>query len=231
MIARLAGGLVLCLGLSGGVGHAQVFLALPDLPRRGSVELGGGLLRNGGFDVESLPAELTGNAGNEAQPVTLFRTETRVGGVSGASVRAGVFLTPRVSVEAGVTYSRPVVSVRVFDDFEEAAPITVEQTMSRYVFDGSLLLHPRRWAFAGGRGAPFVIAGAGYLRELHEGRELVETGRTYHAGAGVKYWMTQGRRRLGLRGDALVVIRDGAYGSDTTRRAHPSLGATLTYLF
>lgn len=220
---------VVCLGAAGVV-HAQVSVPVPDQPRRGSVELGGGLLWAGGFDVESLPALLTANAGNQAPAVTLFGTETRVGSIAGLQGRVGLFISSTVSLEAGVGVSRPIVGVRVFDDFEDAPPLMIEQTMTRYTFDGSILLHPRRWASAGGRATPFIIAGAGYLRELHEGRELVETGRSYHAGAGLRYWLTQGRRRLGLRGDALLVVRDGAYAGES-RRPHAAVGATLTYLF
>lgn len=230
MSRRLAGAALVWL-TTGGLAQAQVYLPIQDAPRRGSVEVGGGLWSTGGFGVDSLPAELTANAGNDAPPVILFDTDTSVGAVSGVQARVGFFLSPTLSVEAGVKYNRPVLAVRVFDDFEEAEGLTVEQTKSRYVFDGSLLLHPQRWRFAGGRGAPFAIAGAGYLRELHEGRELVETGRTYHAGFGVRYWLTQGRRRIGLRGEALYIVRDGGYGSGSERRSHPAVGATLSYLF
>ena len=228
---RLLAGAAVAWLATAGLAQAQVYLPIPDTPRRGSVEVGGGLWWNGGFGIESLPAELTANAGNDAPPVTLFNTESNVGTVSGVQGRIGFFLSSSLSLEAGAKYSRPVLAVRVFDDFEEAEGLTAEQTMSRYLFDGSLLLHPQRWRFAGGRAAPFVIAGAGYLRELHEGRELVETGRTYHAGFGVKYWLTQGRRRVGIRGEALYVVRDRGYGSDSARRSHPAVGATLSYLF
>jgi hypothetical protein len=201
----------------------------PEKPRRGSIEIGGGLSWAGAFDVDSLPANLTANAGNQAPPFVLFNTETRVGGVSGLQARIGLFVTPSVAVEARVTYNRPVVSVRVFDDFEGAPGLTAEQTMSRYGFDGSVVLY--RGGAGARRAVPFLMAGAGYLRELHEGNELMETGRSFHGGAGVNYWLTQGRRRLALRGEALIVVRDGAFGSDDRRRAHPSLGATLGYLF
>lgn len=214
-----------------GTAHAQVLLNLPDAPRRGSVEISGGVLWNGGFGVDTLPAELTANAGNDAAPVTLFQTESSIAGVAGVQSRVGFFVSSTLSFEAGFQYSRPVLGVRVFDDFEDAEEVTVDETMSRYVVDGSLLLHPRRWRFAGGRGMPFIVGGAGYLRELHEGRELVETGRTFHGGLGVKYWLTRGRRRLALRGDALLVVRDGGYSGEDERRPHPSVGATLSYLF
>jgi hypothetical protein len=52
----------------------------------------------------------------------------------------------------------------------------------------------------------------GYLRQLHEGRLLVETGTTVHFGGGVHYWWRtggRGRRPLGARGEARVVRRSG----------------------
>jgi hypothetical protein len=229
MSARLLLGCGIAFWLGVSPAFAQVF-RIVETPRRGSVEIGGGLLWSAGFDVDSLPADLTANAGNQAPPVTWFNTETRVNGVGGVQARAGVFVTPSVAVEARVTYSRPVVSVRIFDDFEGAADLTVEQTMSRYAFDGSLVVYPRRSGAR--RGVPFFMVGAGYLRELHEGNELVETGTSYHAGGGVRYWLTRGRRgRLAFRAEALLTIRDGGYGGDEKRRAHPSVGASLGYVF
>jgi hypothetical protein len=224
--ARLLLGGVLAAWLGVAPASAQVFWAA-DTPRRGSIEVGGGVSWSGGFDVDSLPAHLTANAGNQAPPVVWFNTETRVGGVSGVQGRLALFLSSSIAFEARVTYSRPRVSVRILDDFEDVADLTVEQTMDRYAFDGSLVVHRRGGA---GRMTPFFMVGAGYLRELHEGAELVETGTTYHAGGGVKYWLTA-RRKLSLRLEGLVTIRDGGYGGDDRRRAHPSAGATLGYVF
>jgi hypothetical protein len=119
----------------------------------------------------------------------------------------------------------------VTDDAEGAEDVTADETMSRYVFGGSLVYHLTGMAFANGRGVPFVLGGAGYLRELHEGRELVETGAEYHAGAGIKFWFGNGRRRLGLRGDVGVSIRDGAYDGENGRRTLPTAGASILYLF
>lgn len=204
---------------------------LADGPRRGSVEINGGVMWDGGFDVASLPAELTANAGNQAPPVTLFNTDATIGAVAGVQARVGFFLSSAVSFEGGIRYNRPELSIDISDDFEQTPALTIDEKISRYVFDGSLVFHPERWRFGGGRGMPFVLGGAGYLRELHDGRELVETGRTYHAGAGFKYWMGQGSRRLGFRGEALVVIRDGGAGGDSERQVHPSLGMSLSYLF
>jgi hypothetical protein len=226
--ARLLLGCALVAWLGVAPASAQV-LWKGETPRRGSVEVGGGVVWSGGFDVDSLPANLTANAGNQAPPVTWFNTETRVGGIGGLQARAGIFLSSSVAFEARVSYSRPVVSVRIFDDFEDVPDLTVEQTMSRYAFDGSVVVYARRSGSR--RTAPFFLAGAGYVRELHDGNELMESGPTYHAGGGIRFWLTQGRRRVALRGEALVTVRDGGYGSDERRRAHPSVGASLSYVF
>ena len=79
-------------------------------------------------------------------------------------------------------------------DAESAADVTATETASHYVFGGSVLFDLRGASFAGGRGVPFVSGGAGYLRELHEGNLLVETGIEYHATAGLKYWFGSGRQ-------------------------------------
>lgn len=210
---------------------AQVWRGPSDAPRRGSWEIGGGVVWSGGFDLGSQSADLTANAGNDAPPYTLFRSDWEVKPVIGVQGRAGVYLSRAVAIEGGVLYSRPVVSARISGDVEDAEDVTAEEKMSRYIFDGSILFHLTNLQFAGGRGVPFVAAGAGYLRELHEGNELVETGTEYHAGGGVKIWFGEGRRRAGIRADVGVSIRDGGYAGDGGSKTLPTAGASIVYLF
>ena len=125
--------------------------------------------------------------------------------------RIGFVVTPALVVEGGFRFTRPVYQVRVSGDAEGAADTTVEETLSQYVFDGSVVWQFTRAAFAGGRAVPFVFGGAGYLRELHEEDALVEEGLEYHAGGGLKWWFGQGRRRFGVRGEAGISIRDGGF--------------------
>jgi hypothetical protein len=211
---------------------AQLYIGSSDVPRFGTVEVGGGALWAGGWDLGDRSADLTRNVGTGTGAFTLFRTETEVKPVVGARAHFAFYLSRSLAVEAGIQYARPVVSTRITGDAEGAPDETADETMSRYVFTGSLVYHLTGLSFAGSRGVPFVFGGAGYLRELHEGRELVETGTEYHAGAGLKFWFGTGRSRLGLRGDVGVSIRDGAFDGDTTsRRTLPTAGASLTYLF
>jgi hypothetical protein len=67
----------------------------------------------------------------------------------------------------------------------------------------------------GGHGSPFLLGGAGYVRELDESQALAETGRVYHAGGGFKYLFSEDARGLikglGLRADARIYFRQGGF--------------------
>ena len=213
------------------VASAQVWFGSTDVPRRGSVEASGGVTWAGGFDIANDPARLTANDGNSAPPFTLFTSDMTVKPIAGVQARGAFYLTRALAIEGGLRYSRPVVSAVISNDAEDAEGVTAEETMSRYVIDGSLVYHLRQLSFAGGRGMPFILGGAGYLRELHEGNELVETGTEYHGGGGIKVWFGGGKRRLGLRGDIGVSIFDGDFSTQDTRRTLPTAGASVMYLF
>ncbi|CAN5867081.1 hypothetical protein BH24ACI4_BH24ACI4_20330 [soil metagenome] len=221
--------LTLCLTtVAPQVVSAQVYIG-GGFPKGGSVELGGGGAWVQGFEIESPTAQLSRATG--AQRFDLFSTDADVQRFTGAHLRAGVYLTSSISVEGGVRYATPVMSIRLSGDVESAEETVATQTLSHYVFDGSVLLHFNGAAFAGGRGVPFVSVGGGQVRELHEGRELVETGRAVHGTAGLKYWLGTGRRRVGLRAEIGVVSRAGAADSDDSGRVLPMALGGLTFLF
>ena len=108
---------------------------------------------------------------------------------------------------------------------------TAEETVSHYLFEGSLVWHLRHLSFASGRAIPYLAGGAGYLRELHEGNQLVETGQEYHALGGLKYWLGSRARRFGLRIEGGVSARKK--GIRPRRRAAHAAGRVrgLSYLF
>jgi hypothetical protein len=199
-------------------------------PRAGSWEIGGGVAFVGGFDLGEAAAELTRNTTTGSDPFTLFVTDGRVGSVPGVHGRLAYYVSPNLALEGGVRFAQPVLSLDLSGDAEGAPDITAEETLNQYVFSGSALWHFGRPS-PGTRAVPFIFGGAGYLRELHEGQELVETGIEYHAGAGVKFWFGNARRRLGLRGDAGMSLRDGGVDPDGGFRPVPFGGASLVYLF
>lgn len=197
-----------------------------DLPHPGSVEVSGGVLWNQGFDFGSADATLTRNPGTGSGPYTLFTAGTGVDAAIGVQARVGVFLTRALSVEGGVQYSRPELSSVLSNDVEQADDITATETLTRYIFDGTVLYH-----FGRGKAVPFVAAGGGYVRELHDGYGVVETGNEFHAGAGVKFWFSGGKHRFGLRAEAGAMSRSGGVDFEDARRTLITASAGLAYLF
>lgn len=228
----IAGAVVLC-SLTASSADAQGPLGFFPAagPQAGSWEIGGGIAYLEGYDLGDRAAELTRNVGQTDRSFDLFTTDSRVTGVPALQARIGYYLTPAVAIEAGFRYAQPVLEVDITGDTESAPDLTADETLSQYVVDGSLVLHLTQWSFGGGRGVPFLAAGAGYLRELHEGEELVETGTVYHASAGAKYWFGDGRTRVGFRGEGGVVFRNGGFDFEDGVRAGPIAGASLVFLF
>jgi hypothetical protein len=210
------------------VALGQVYIGR-DTPRRGSVEVTGGGAWSPGFDVQSVNAELTRSAQNDG--FDLFSVSGDVSGFPGAYARLGLYLTNTISIEGGIRFAKPKLAYRLTGDAESAADETAVETLSHYVFDGSILFHFTNASFASGRGVPFVSAGGGYIRELHEGNELVETGNEFHATAGVKYWFGTGRRRLGLRAEAGFSSRQKGLDDDEARRTLPLVLGGISLLF
>jgi hypothetical protein len=230
MPGRAAFCFVISWGAAAVPASAQVYIGRP-VPHAGTVEASGGITYSGGYDLGSVAAEETRNTGTGTGPFVLFTAESRVKPAAGLQGRLGVYLSPSVSVEGGVQFARPIVSSRLSDDAESATDVTATETLTRIVFNGSLVLHLTGMSFAGGKGVPFLLGGAGYLRELHEKNEVVETGHEYHAGAGLNVWFGQGKHRLGLRGDFGVSRRSGGADKTDVTRTGPTAGVSLAYLF
>jgi hypothetical protein len=223
---RLA--LVLAVACVPSTAAAQVYVGT-SAPNGGSIEIGGGVTFVPGFDMGRRTADLTTSA--TTSRFELFDTESSVGEFIGLQGRIGYYLSRSVSLEASVRYARPELAVAVSGDAESAADVTATETATHYVFAGSVNFDLRGASFAGDRGVPFLSGGAGYLRELHEGNLLVETGIEYHATAGLKYWFGSGNNRFGLRVEAGLSAREDGLDNEDGRRVQPILAAGLSYLF
>jgi hypothetical protein len=209
---------------------AQVYIGR-NIPHAGTVELSGGGTFSGGYDLGSIAAEETRNTGAGTGPFVLFTATSRAKPVVGLQGRLSVFLAKSAAVEAGIQFARPILSSKLSSDAESAPDVTATETLTRVVVDGSVVLHLSGLSFAGGKGVPFVLGGGGYIRELHEKNEVMETGREYHAGAGVHLWFGQGKHRAGLRTDVGVSVRSGGADFSDTRHTIPTAGVSLAYLF
>jgi hypothetical protein len=200
-------------------------------PRAGSWEISGGVDFGGGYDFGSSDADLTRNTASGADTFTLFTADSQVNSATALFGRLGYYFSPRLAVEGGLRFGRPVFKVDLSGDTEQAPNVTAEETLNRYVFEASVLWHFSRPAARPSRVLPFVFGGAGYLRELHESQELVETGVEYHAGGGLKIWFGSAPRRLGFRGEGGVSIRDGGFDFEEGVRLVPMAAGSLVYIF
>jgi hypothetical protein len=197
-------------------------------PRQGTMEFSGGVLFHGGSDEPNVAATLTRNPTTGSSPLELFTSDLELRPAFGLEARLGVYLNPRISIEGGAQVARPELRASLSGDFEDAQPVTATETLTSYIFTGSVLYH---FGAPSKRSHPFLLAGAGHVRDLHEGSDLVETGVEYHAGAGIKYWLGKGRPKLGVRGDVGVSIREGGYGTEDGRRIVPTASFSFAYLF
>lgn len=233
LLARPRGVALLALALAAGAVAPAIAQSSGSAaaPGAGRWEVSGGGVLVGGYQLGERAAELTPNSGSTGGSFDEFTTDNRIRQAFGVQARVGFVVTRALVVEGGLRFTRPVYEVTVSGDIEDAADATIKETLSQYLFDGSVVWHFTPAAFAGGRAVPFVSAGAGYLRELHEEDALVEEAVEYHAGGGLKWWFGDGRRRVGVRGEAGFSIRDGGFDFKDGQRVVPTVGGSLIYSF
>lgn len=155
----------------------------------------------------------------------LFTTDSTLAAAFEPEIRAAVVLGRRYAVEARFAWSRPELETTVTGDVEGAPDITLAERVDRYVIDAALVIALPEWRV--GRLAPFATAGAGYVRQLHEGRTLVEQGAVYHVGGGVRVAMfTRSRgvpRTAGVRADARANVLSGGIGTGDRVLVYPQV--------
>lgn len=206
-------------------GRAVAQPAPPAAPR-GEVTVSAGLATSTGYGIGDRLAELRASRGASAEPFTLFRAESAFDVAAGIDVRVAYALTRWLSVEAGGSIARPRLAVSVTGDTEAAAPVEIGERISEYAVGGSGLVYlPYR---VGRRGRPYAIGGAEYLRQLHEGRLLVETGHRVYGGGGIRYWLRGAmgfQRAVGLRGEVCLVFRTGGIDFEERSRRYARISA------
>jgi hypothetical protein len=207
------------------VAAAQVFVGSAK-PRAGSAELSGGGFWMAGRSFDSRSATLTANPSGGTSGFDLFDAEPSIDPAFGAHGALAVYLTRNLAIEGGVQFSRPKLKVSLTNDTEDASAVTATETITSYVFTGSLVYH-----FGGtGKTVPFITGGAGHLRDVQGSNELVDTGIEYHGTVGFKSWF--GRvRKYAFRAEGGLSIRDGGVSFSDGNRIVPIAAASLLYLF
>ena len=160
---------------------------------------------------------------------TLFDSSSQLDPSVGGTVGVGVRLTRELRAEFAVACSPTGLSTRISGDVEGVTDLTVKAPVTQFLFEGGLQVRAARWRR--GRLSPFVTAGMGYLRQLNDGRTLVETGRAWYFGGGLYYERAATHQRrlkaTGARADLrALVLRDGVAPDDTWRGA-PAITASV----
>ena len=153
--------LLLAAGLS--AFGASPAVAQSDGASPGRVDVAVGTLWVGSQHLGDQAANETTASGGQ---LALFTTSSDLASRAGVEGRVGVKLWPSLEVEASGTYASPEIRTQVSADFEGAAPITVTERIQQYTIAGGLVWYPVPRSAS--PIAPFVTAGGGYLRQLHE---------------------------------------------------------------
>jgi hypothetical protein len=185
----------------------------------------------GGAGLGSTQADLRSN-NLTPTPFRLFSVETDAAAAPGFDARFGYWLTRTIAIEAGFVGVRPELRTRVTSDAEGAAALTAVERLDQYFVEAGMVWLLEQFRFRGI--VPFVAGGAGYLRQLHEGRTLVETGQVYQAGGGIRRRLVSDvgwLRAVGLRLDGRVyVLVDGVQLEDRPR-THGAFSGSLFVTF
>lgn len=207
--------------------------AEPATLRAHRATVSGGVTWSGSYSIGSRNATLrTSAVGAAPPPFTLFSAASTVESIAGFEGRVGFTLTRSLAVEVGGTFVRPKVSIAISADPEAASQVLEGEELHQYVFDAAAVWQlPFRF---GRRARPFVSGGSGYLRQLHQGRTMVETGQIYYTGAGLRYWLRGGdgiKRSLGLRADARATWRKDGIDFDNRTRRFPAISGFAFFEF
>ena len=149
----------------------------------GRFEIGVGARWTGGSSLAPVAA---GEATPGGSTFALFTTRTTFGPAIGVEGRLGARVTRWLHIEAAASYGRPQLTTSITGDFEGAPSTSAAESLVQVKVEGGVLVPVNRWRI-GARAVPFFAAGGGYLRELHEGQTIVETGRSYYVGGGLHY--------------------------------------------
>jgi hypothetical protein len=212
---------ILCGLLLPGTVEGQT-VALP-----GRFEVAAGGLWAGPMSMGAADATETAPNGTRFR---LFSSESSLGSALGLEGRVGVRLTTALQLEGSASRAAPTLRTRIRSAGEGRPDLTLAETVNEWTIEAALVAHLARWRF-GTRSVPFLSVGVGYLRQLHEGGTLVETGRTYQGGGGMSVLLKQtGEGRLksaGLRVGARGAVRTGGASVDNRLRVGPVVDVSL----
>lgn len=158
----------------------------------------------------------------------LFASESEFSSVIGLETGFGVRLTRLIHAEALVSYGQMDLRAHITSDVEGIPDTEASESIAQLTLEGAVRIQLPSWRL--GRATPYVAAGGGYLRHLHEGRRLVENGSIFRVGGGIAVPLTPVSSSA-LRFDVLAVVRKNGAALDDTAQVSPSAAATFVWGF
>ncbi len=220
---------VLALLCAAGPAYAQDAGARP--VRRPEFSVGGGWF--GGAALGAADANVRANT-SPAQPLRLFSSNTRMAGAPALQADVTFSFSRRWGVEGSVTKSGPDLRTSINADSEGAPALAAVERVDQYVIEARVVIMLDEVRL-GQRTIPFATAGAGYLRQLHEGRTVIDEGRVYHVGGGLKHWLLARDRGLlkaaGVRLDARLYLLTAGITFDDNPRPQGAISGSAFVTF
>ena len=193
------------------------------------VDVSGGVFYAGTLTFDSVDATETAFGGATR---TVFKSRSELEASPGLEARVGVSLTSRFRAEASFAFNRTHLTTYITGD-PEAPNSTATEPVTQYLVQGGLVA--RLTSGNAGRVRPFASAGAGYLRQLHDGQTLIDAGPAYYVGGGVDYLLNRaaarGSKATGIRADVRGVVLRGSLTLDGRTHVVPVVGAAMFFRF
>jgi hypothetical protein len=194
-----------------------------------AVEFGAGLHYVGAVKFDGVDA--TENAFGGATRA-VFKSRSDLDSSPGVAVNIGLRLTAMLQAEWSVAFNHTQLSTHLSGD-EEAGTATVTEPVTQYLVEGGVRL--RRARRSGAAGGPFATAGIGYLRQLHDGNTLVDTGPAFYVGGGMDFLLNGvrvlGSKTAGIRADVRGLFLGNDLTLDGATHVVPVVGASLFFRF
>ena len=167
---------------------------------------------------------------NETNPgggaFRLFTADSTLEALLGFEARLGIRVSRALRIETTGSYGASDLKIALNSDVENAAAVTATERIAQFTVEGAVVMELAR----GHVGGPFIAAGAGYVRALHEERILIDEGMLWHAGGGVNLVLRSSTRSaLGVRLDARALFQHGVFSEGV--HASAAVGASAFVRF
>jgi hypothetical protein len=190
--------------------------------------ISGGFRWTGGSNLGARDADETTSGGGLYR---LFASDTDLGGAAGVEATLGARLSRLLHAEMIVSYGQMNLRTRLSSDVEGIPDTEASESIGQLTLEGAARVDLPAWQLPR-QTMPFLTAGGGYLRHLHEGRMFVETGTIFHAGGGLIMPLgSAAAARSAIRFDVKAMIRNGGAIPDDGPHVSPSLAAAFVWNF